>query len=119
MVKQQKFIMKKILFIALFLLSLSFVSAETMLLDSVDSGSLSTWYQYYSGLHSDIFTIPSTITPLANFESVMHVNVSGEMESYKVCFPEILLRIWLMGEGTHRMIVNQANIWNICPPEAV
>lgn len=76
-------------------------------------------YQWYSGLHSDIFTIPSTITPLANFESVMHVNVSGEMESYKVCFPEILLRIWLMGEGTHRMIVNQANIWNICPPEAV
>lgn len=42
--------MKKILILfLLFIFCLGIVNAETVDLDNVDSGSLSTWYQYYSG----------------------------------------------------------------------
>ncbi len=41
--------MKKLLTFLLFVLCIGLVNAETIDLDDVDSGSLSTWYQYYSG----------------------------------------------------------------------
>jgi hypothetical protein len=74
-------------------------------------------YQYYSGLHSDIFTIPVSANQIANFRSKMDVQVSGEMTSYKTAFAEILLRIWQMSPDSYRIGLNQAVLWNVCPPE--
>jgi hypothetical protein len=43
--------MKKSLLLLVFILCLSMVSAETILLDDVEPGSLSAWYQYDSGVN--------------------------------------------------------------------
>jgi len=88
--------MKKILLFIVFVLSLSMVSAETILLDSVEPGSISTWSQYNSG-YNPTPTFSEIISPY-DLTTAIKIGVYGDTTGY--CDQPNIYKIYDLG-GIH------------------
>ena len=62
-------------------------------------------------------TIPGGNNMNATMFAFVNANINGQTDFYKIEVVEHLLYAWIA--SPYRIIVSQANLWNVCPPEAL